>query len=110
VTSGYIQNINGETIKNAFTMILMSSPTIDVPAGVTTTTTVNPNTGLYQAFLKKVVYDKRYIIIKVGLKNVALESAGIPTVVDGNQTLPSPYNVQFACPVIDCEFNITRKV
>jgi len=110
VLSGYVQNANGEVIRNAFSMILMSPPTDTNPSGVTATAEVNPDNGLYQAFLKKVIYDQRYIIVKIGIKNIALEGTGIPTVIDGNQQLPIPYNLQFACPIIDCDFNITRKV
>lgn len=110
VTSGYIQNINGKIINNAFILVLISPPSDVNPAGVTTTSDVNPNTGLYQAFLKKVVYDKRYIMVKIGIKNIALEGAGTPVVVDGNQQLPIPYSLQFACPVKDCDFIVTRKV
>lgn len=110
VLSGYVQNVSGEVIKNAFSMILMSPPTDINPSGVTATADVNPDNGLYQAFLKKVVYDKRYIIVKFGIRNIALEGAGIPDVVDGNQQLPIPYNLQFACPIKNCDFTITRKI
>ena len=111
VISGYVQNVNGDVIKNAFSMVLMSTtPTEMTPAGVSTVMNVNPDTGLYQAFLKKVIYDKRYVIIKIGVKNVALEGVGIPTFIDGSEKLEIPYNLQFACPIIDCDFNITRKV
>ncbi len=111
VISGYVQNINGDIIKNAFSMILMSTtPTEITPGGTSFVTNVNPDTGLYQAFLKKIIYDKRYIIVKIGIKNIALEGDGIPTFIDGSQTLEIPYNLQFACPIIDCDFNITRKI
>lgn len=110
VLSGYVQNVNGQVIKNAFSMILMSPPTDTNPSGVTATADVSPDTGLYQAFLKKVIYDQRYLIVKIGIKNIALEGAGIPTVVNGNQQLPIPYNLQFACPVKNCDFTITRKI
>lgn len=110
VLSGYVQNISGDVIKDAFSMILMSPATDVNPSGITATADVNPDTGLYQAFLKKVVYDQRFIIVKIGIKNIALEGAGTPTVVDGNQQLPIPYNLQFACPVKNCDFTITRKI
>lgn len=111
VVSGYVQNISGDVIKNAFSLILMSTTATDItPGGASIVSDVNPDTGLYQTFLKEIIYDKRYIIIKVGIKNVALEGAGIPTYVNGNQQLVVPYNLQFACPVIDCDFNVTRKV
>jgi hypothetical protein len=111
VVSGYVQNISGDVIQNAFSLILMSTtPTEITPGGSSIVSDVNPDTGLYQTFLKEIIYDKRYIIIKVGVKNVALEGAGIPTYVDGNQQLIVPYNLQFACPTIDCDFNITRKI
>lgn len=111
VLSGYVQNIDGQIIKNAFSMIMISTiATETTPGGASVTADVNPDTGLYQAFLKKVVYDQRYIIVKVGIKNIALEGAGIPTVVDGNQQLPIPYNLQFACPVKNCDFTVTRKI
>lgn len=110
VLSGYVQNVDGQVIKNAFSMILISPPTDTNPSGVTATADVGPDTGLYQAFLKKVIYDKRYIIVKIGVKNIALEGAGTPTVVNGYLQLPIPYNLQFACPVKDCDFTITRKI
>ena len=110
VTSGYVTNTNGDIIRNAFTMILMSPGTITNPSGITIAATVNQNTGLYQTFLKSVIYDKRYIMIKVGLKSVTLEGAGIPSVIDATQQLQSPYNLQFACPTINCDFNIARRV
>ncbi len=110
VLSGYIQNISGEVIRNAFSLILTSPPTDTYPSGITAVADVNPNTGLYQAFLKNVIYNKRYIIVKVGIKNIALEGAGIPTVVNGNQQLPLPYNLQFACPIKNCDFTVARKI
>lgn len=111
VVSGYVQNISGDVIRNAFSLILMSTtPTEITPGGTSAVMNVNPDTGLYQAFLKSIIYDKRYIIIKIGVKNVALEGAGTPPFIDGSQKLEIPYNLQFACPVIDCDFNITRKV
>lgn len=110
VLSGYVQNVDGQVIKNAFSVVLMSTaPTVTSPGGTSTTADTNPDTGLYQAFLKKVVYDSRYLIVRVGLKNVALQGAGIPAIVDGNQQLPLPYNLQFACPVKNCDFTITKK-
>lgn len=110
VLSGYVQNVSGDVIKNAFSMILISPPTDTNPSGVTATADVNPDNGLYQAFLKKVIYDKRYIIVKLGIKNIALEGAGTPEVIDGNQQLPIPYNLQFACPVKNCDFTVARKI
>lgn len=110
VTSGYVTNLKGESIKNAMSLILISSaPSSLYPQGLTTATSVNPTTGLYQAFLKQVIYDKRYIIVKIGLKNTALEGAGIPPVIDATKTVITPYNLQFACPTIDCEFSVARK-
>lgn len=111
VTSGYVMNLDNEIIKNAFNIVIMSTARTDInPLGVTTTAIVNPNTGLYQIFLKKVVYDKRYVMIKLELKNVVLEGAGLPLLTDGNLQLPNPYNLQFACPSIDCNFDITRNI
>lgn len=111
VTSGYVTNIKGESIKSAVSLIMISTaPSSQYPQGVTMATPVNPITGLYQAFLKQVIYDNRYIIVKVGLKNVALGGTGTPPVIDATKTLAIPYNLQFACPTIDCEFNVTRKV
>jgi hypothetical protein len=111
VVSGYVQNLSGDIIRNAFSMILMSTvPTEISPGGASIVSNVNPDTGLYQAFFKSIIYDQRYIIIKIGMKNIALEGAGIPTSINGSQKLEIPYNLQFACPIIDCDFNITRKV
>jgi|SRR3972149_1588573 len=111
VVSGYVHNVDGQVIRNAFSMVLMSTARTEItPGGVSTVANVNPNTGLYQTFLKQVIYDKRYIIIKIGIKNIALEGAGIPAYIDGSQKLDIPYNLQFGCPIIDCDFNITRKV
>lgn len=111
VTSGYVTNISDEIIRNAFNVVIMSTERTDVnPLGVTTTAIVNPNTGLYQIFLKKVIYDKRYVMIKIGLKNVVLDGAGTPTSINGNLQLPSPYNLQFGCPTVNCDFDITRNI
>ncbi len=111
VVSGYVQNVNGDTIRNALSMILLSpTSTGTTPGGTSTVSAVNPNTGLYQTFLKSVIYDKRYLIIRIGVRNITLEGAGIPTAIDGRQHLDIPYNIQFACPTIDCDFNITRKM
>ena len=108
MTSGYVMNIDNEIIRNAFNVVIMSTERTDVnPLGVTTTAIVNPNTGLYQIFLKKVIYDKRYVMIKIGLKNVVLDGAGLPTSIDGNLQLPSPYNLQFGCPTVNCDFDIS---
>lgn len=111
VVSGYVQNLSGDTIRNAFSLIVISTTSSDTsPGGSSLVANVNPDTGLYQAFFKSMIYDKRYIIIKIGIKNIVLEGAGIPTFIDGSQKLEIPYNLQFACPVIDCDFNITRKI
>ncbi len=106
VLSGYVTNINSQIILNAFSLVLISSST----PGASTTSDVNPNTGFYQAFLKSIVYDERYIIVKIGLENIALTGAGLPSVVDGTTELPEPYNLQFACPVKNCDFTVTRQV
>lgn len=105
VVSGYITNTNNEIIANAIKLVLVSTTTADVD----TITTVDPVTGLYQAAIKNVVYDQRYIIIKAGVKVASLEGGGTPTVVDGTQKLSIPYNIQFACPTVICDFDMTRK-
>lgn len=105
VVSGYITNTNNEIIANAIKLVLVSTATADVD----TVTTVDPATGLYQAAIKNVVYDQRYIIIKAGIKVTSLEGGGIPTTVDGTQKLSIPYNIQFACPTVICDFDMTRK-
>lgn len=111
VLSGYVTNTQNQIIKNAISLIMMSTAkTETAPGGASTIGDVDANTGLYQAFLKKLIYDKRYIIVQVATgKSVALEGAGIPAVVDGTKQLPIPYNLQFACPTINCDFNVTRK-
>ena len=111
VLSGYVTNTQNQVIKNAISLIMMSTAqTETAPGGASILGDVDANTGLYQAFLKKLIYDKRYIIIKVATgKSIALEGAGIPAVVDGTKQLPIPYNLQFECPTINCDFNVTRK-
>jgi len=111
VLSGYVTNLENEPIKNAILLVVRSTtPTEISPGGTSDIGNVNPETGLYQIFLKKVVYDKRYLIVQVAVgKTVALEGAGLPEVVDGTRELPIPYNLQFACPALNCDFNITRK-
>jgi len=48
-------------------MILTSTtPTEITPGGFSSVMNVNPDTGLYQAFLKQIIYDQRYVIIKIG--------------------------------------------
>jgi len=49
-----------------------------------------------------------YLIVKIGIKNIALEGTGIPTVVDGNNNY-DPYNLQFACPVKNCRLHYYKK-
>ena len=111
VLSGYVTNTQNQVIKNAISLIMMSTAqTETAPGGASILGEVNANTGLYQAFLKKLRYDKRYILIQVSIgKTVALEGAGIPAVVDGTKQLPIPYNLQFECLTINCDFNVTRK-
>lgn len=111
VLSGYVTNTQNQIIKNAISLIMMSTAkTETAPGGASMIGDVDANTGLYQAFLKKLIYDKRYIIVQVATgKSVALEGAGIPAVVDGTKQLPIPYNLQFACPIINCDFDVTRK-
>ena len=111
VLSGYVTNTQNQIIKNAISLIMMSTAqTETAPGGASILGEVDANTGLYQAFLKKLIYDKRYILIHVSAgKTVALEGAGVPAVVDGTKQLPIPYNLQFACSIINCDFNITRK-
>lgn len=105
VVSGYITNTNDEIIANAIKLVLVSTTTVDVD----TITTVDPVTGLYQAAIKNVVYDQRYIIIKAGVKVTSLEGGGTPIVVDGTQKLSIPYNIQFSCPTVICDFDMSRK-
>lgn len=111
VLSGYVTNTQNQIIKNAISLIMMSTArTETAPTGASMIGDVDANTGLYQAFLKKLIYDKRYIIIRVATgKSVILEGGGIPAVVDGTKQLPIPYNLQFECPTINCDFNVTRK-
>ena len=111
VLSGYVTNTQNQIIKNAISLIMMSTArTETAPTGASMIGDVDVNTGLYQAFLKKLIYDKRYIIVQVSTgKTVTLEGGGIPAVVDGTKQLPIPYNLQFVCPTINCDFNVTRK-
>jgi len=105
VVSGYVTNTDNEIIANAIKLVLVSTTTADVD----TITTVDSVTGLYQTAIKNVVYDQRYIIIKAGVKVTSLEGGGTPTVVDGTQKLSIPYNIQFSCPTVICDFDMTRK-
>lgn len=111
VVSGYITNTSNQIIYNAIKLMLIS-PTASTgqPAGISDALPVDPATGLYQAFVKNVVYNDRYIIIQVGVgKYTSLKGGGIPTYIDGSKTLPIPYNLQFECPAIECDFDLTRK-
>lgn len=111
VVSGYITNTNGEMIYNAIKLVLIS-PTASTqqPAGISDVLPVDPNTGLYQAFIKNVVYTDRYVIIQAGVgKYTSLVGGGTPYAINGSQTLPIPYNLQFECPTIECDFDMTRK-
>lgn len=106
VVSGYVTNTKGDAIKNAITMILINSKISDVNQ----TADVNADTGLYQLFIKKVIYDKRYLMVRISAtKNIALDGAGEPAQIDGTKNLTVPYNIMFNCPVPNCEFNVTRK-
>ena len=106
VVSGYVTNTKGDVIKNATTVIIISSGRSEFnQAG-----NVNADTGLYQLFIKGVIYDKRYLMVKVSVtKTVALDSAGEPAQIDGTKPLPTPYDLMFNCPVSNCDFNVTRK-
>lgn len=111
VVSGYITNTNDETIYNAIKLVLIS-PTASTgqPSGISDALPVDPNTGLYQAFIKNVVYTDRYVIVQAGVgKYTSLIGGGTPSVINGSQTLPVPYNLQFECPTIECDFDLTRK-
>ena len=107
VVSGYIVNMNNDIIKNAISIMIMSTGKNDLNQ----VGNVNPDTGFYQIFVKNTIYDERYVIIQLGInKGLALNGAGIPPVIDGSQKLDIPYNIQFACPTIDCDFSITRDI
>lgn len=111
VVSGYVTNTNNEIIYNAIRLVLIS-PTASTsqPAGMSDALPIDPNTGLYQAFIKNVVYTDRYVIVQAGVgKYTSLIGGGTPYVINGSQTLPIPYNLQFECPTIECDFDVTRK-
>ena len=111
VVSGYVTNTQNQIIMNAVKLVLVSSTTsTSQPGGISDGLPIDPNTGLYQAFIKGVVYDDRYIIIQAGAaKYTSLKGGGTPSVIDGSKSLPIPYNLQFACPTIECDFDLTRK-
>jgi hypothetical protein len=107
VLSGYVTNIQNEIILKAVSIVITSTGRSEFNQ----VGNVNPATGFYQIFAKSVIYDKRYLIIQLDLtKTVALPGAGNYPLIDGTTKLPTPYNLQFACPVISCDFNITRNV
>lgn len=111
VVSGYITNTSNQIIYNTIKLVLIS-PTASTgqPAGTSDALPVDPNTGLYQAFIKNVVYTDRYVIVQAGVgKYTSLIGGGTPYVINGSQTLPIPYNLQFECPTIECDFDVTRK-
>lgn len=111
VVSGYITNMSNQIIYNAIKLVLIS-PTASTgqPAGISDALPVDPVTGLYQAFVKNVSYTDRYVIIQAGVgKYTSLIGGGTPTYIDGSKTLSIPYNLQFACPTIECDFDVTRK-
>jgi hypothetical protein len=111
VVSGYIANTNNEIIYNAIKLVLIS-PTASTgqPGGISDALPVDPVTGLYQAFIKNVSYTDRYVIVQAGIgKYTSLKGGGTPTYINGSQTLPVPYNLQFECPTIECDFDVTRK-
>lgn len=111
VISGYVTNISNQIIYNAIKLILISSTaSTQQPAGISDALPVDPITGLYQAFVKNVIYDDRYIIIQAGIgKYTSLKGGGTPSVINGSQTFPIPYNLQFECPSVVCDFDLTRK-
>lgn len=111
VVSGYITNTNSEVIYNATKLVLISpSVSTSQPGGISDALPVDPVTGLYQAFIKGVVYTDRYVVVQVGVGKVtALIGGGTPSVIDGSKILPIPYNLQFECPIIECDFDLTRK-
>lgn len=105
VVSGYVTNMKGDIIRNATTVIIISSGRSEFNQAGNVT-----DTGLYQLFIKGVIYDKRYLMVKVSAtKTAGLTGAGYPVQIDGTKPLPIPYNLMFDCPVPNCDFNITRK-
>ena len=90
----------------------MISPTASTsqPGGISDALPVDPATGLYQAFIKNISYTDRYVIVQAGVgKYTSLKGGGTPIYIDGSRTLPIPYNLQFECPTIECDFDLTRK-
>ena len=41
---------------------------------------------------------------------MSLIGGGTPAIIDANQTLPTPYNLQFDCPLVECDFDMSRRV
>lgn len=111
VVSGYVTNTQNEVILNAIKLVLVSSSTsTSQPGGISDALPVDPTTGLYQAFIKGVVYTDRYVVVQAGVGKVtALIGGGTPAVIDGSKVLSIPYNLQFECPTIECDFDLTRK-
>ncbi len=111
VISGYITNTSGQLIYNAIKLILISTTaSTQQPTGISDALPVDPVTGLYQAFVKNVIYNDRYLIIQAGVgKYTSLKGGGTPSTINGSQTLPIPYNLQFECPSVVCDFDLTRK-
>ena len=111
VVSGYITNTSNQLIYNAIKLVLIS-PTASTsqPGGISDALPIDPATGLYQAFIKNILYTDRYVIVQAGVgKYTSLKGGGTPIYIDGSRTLPIPYNLQFECPTIECDFDLTRK-
>jgi len=93
VLSGYCRDQNNELILSGKQIILECT----TQTGKDTLGSVDPETGLFQVFIKDAVYDKRHLIVGLEGKSVdlALSEYGEPKVLDVSEGYPENQDLHF---------------
>jgi hypothetical protein len=81
VVSGHVLDQDNSFIKNAFKVLLISS----FSSGKEVMGDVDPQTSVYQVFLKPTIYDKSYLLISDPVKRLYEQHGSID--LDGNQRI-----------------------
>lgn len=100
VVSGYCKDQDENIIIGAVKVILTSSTT----DGMDVMGEVEPGTGLYQLFVKNVLYDGRDLIVTIEGKpyNMSYAKYGTPDLIDGTAPISSPLDLHFRKPASVC--------
>ena len=81
IVSGHVLDQDGSFIKNAFKVLLISS----YSSGKEVMGDVNPQTSVYQVFLKPTLYDRSYLLISDPVKRLYEQHGSID--LDGRQRI-----------------------